>query len=196
MEDAHVTKESAPSDLDLIAAIASKDVQALEAVYDRYGSFAFNLAKRILEDGALAEDVVQEVFFNLWRQAGSFDRRRGSVKNWLLSSTHHKAIDVLRMRQGKVKRDVPLTEAEYRLMTPDPWDAVVNHLDRSMLREIMAQLPDEQRKTLEMAYFQGMSHSEVSEATGTPLGTVKGRLRLALEKMKAGLEARGVWTAV
>ncbi|MBI3743413.1 MAG: sigma-70 family RNA polymerase sigma factor [Chloroflexi bacterium] len=167
----------------------------MEQLYDRYGPFAFRLALRVLGDRGQAEDVVQEVFFNLWRQAGTFDESKGSVRNWILSSTHHRSIDFIRKRKGKMSKDTDLTDAEYRLTTPDPWDEVVRSTDGSLLRTVMANLPDDQRKTLSMAYFEGMTHSEIAEAMGVPLGTVKGRLRLALDKMRSHLVARGIRTA-
>jgi RNA polymerase sigma-70 factor (ECF subfamily) len=184
-----------PSDLELLTALQRQEVSALEGLYDRYGSFAYALAIRILGDKEVAQDVVQEVFFNLWREARSFDGTRGSVRNWLLASTHHRAIDYLRRRQGKARRDVQLNEAEYLLTAPDLWTQVVNHADLSLLKEAMTHLPVEQKAVLESAYFQGMSHSEIAETMGIPLGTVKGRLRLALEKMKTYLQSKGIWTA-
>jgi RNA polymerase sigma-70 factor (ECF subfamily) len=183
------------TDQQLLEAMGRRDVGALEKLYDRYGSFAYGLAVRVIGDRQLAEDVIQEVFFNLWRQAGTFDNARGSVRNWLLTSVHHRAIDFVRQRNGKTRRDVELTEAEYRLNSPEPWAEVANSTDRDMLKKGIVALPAEQRRTLEMAYFQGMTHAEIAEATGVPLGTVKGRLRLALEKMRAYLESKGVRTA-
>jgi RNA polymerase sigma-70 factor (ECF subfamily) len=185
---------SEPSDQELLAAIQRKEIRSLELIYDRYGTFAFSLAARILEDKALAEDVVQEVFFNLWRQASTFDVDKGSVRNWLLSCTHHRAIDFLRQRQGKTRRDFDINEAEYLLKGPDPWEEVARNGDRELLKKAISQLPQEQRKTLEMAYFGGLSHAEVAEAMRVPLGTVKGRLRLAVEKLREFMMAQGIRT--
>jgi RNA polymerase sigma-70 factor (ECF subfamily) len=183
------------SDLELLEAIQHQDVRALEQLYHRYGTFTYGLALRIIGDRHLAEDVTQEVFFNLWCRAISFDGSRGSVRNWLLASIHHRSIDYIRQRNGKTARDIEITEVEFLLTSPDPWAEVVNHNDRDILKKAMATLPQEQRRTLEMAYYEGMTHSEIAEVTGVPLGTVKGRLRLALEKIRAYLESLGIRTA-
>ncbi|MBI3954182.1 MAG: sigma-70 family RNA polymerase sigma factor [Chloroflexi bacterium] len=183
------------TDQELIAALQRQEVQALEELYDRFGGLAYSLAFKVLGDGSLAEDVVQEVFFNLWRQAQSFDGSRGSVRAWLLASSRHRSIDFLRRRQAKAERDVELSASEFRLNTDDLWSQVANHLDHGLLRQALAQLPESQRQALELAYFGGLTQAEIADATDVPLGTVKGRLRLALEKMKDLLESQGIRTA-
>ncbi len=173
-------------------AVQRGDVHALEQAYDRYGTFAFSLAARILGDKALAEDVVQEVFLRFWRQASTFDAAKGSVRNWLLSCTHHRAIDFLRQRNGKTKRDFDITEAEFLLKGPDVWEEVSRNADKEMLKSAIAKLPEVQKRTLELAYFGGMTHMEIAEQMKVPLGTVKGRLRLAMEKLRELITAKGV----
>src|SRR5688500_18652274 len=110
-------------------------------------AFAFSLAARILGDKALAEDVVQEVFLWFWRQASTVDPAKGSVRNWLLSCTHHRAVDFLRQRNGKTKRDFDITEAEFLLKGPDVWDEVSRNSDKDMLKAAIAKLPEDQKKT-------------------------------------------------
>jgi RNA polymerase sigma-70 factor (ECF subfamily) len=190
-----VTMVVAKSDVELLQEVQRRIGGALEELYDRYATFAFRLALRILADRGQAEDVVQEVFFGLWSQAATFDEAKGSVRNWILSSTHHRAIDFVRRRKGKASKDVELADLEYRLSSPDPWDEVARNADGGLLRSAMESLPDDQRRTLAMAYFEGMTHSEIAGAMGVPLGTVKGRLRLALEKMRTYLVAQGIRTA-
>ncbi len=180
------------SDQELLAAVQRKELRALEQIYDRYGSFAYSLAARILNDRALAEDVVQEVFFNFWRQASTFDAAKGSVRTWILSCTHHKSVDFLRQRSGKTKRDFDITEAEYLLGDSDPWEEVSRNGDSQMLKQAIARLPEDQKKTIEMAYFGGLSHSEIAESMKVPIGTVKGRLRLAMEKLREIIKAKGI----
>lgn len=181
-----------PSDQELLQAVQRRDIGAFEQFYDHYGTLVYSLAVKVLEDRILAEDVVQEVFLNLWRNAGKFDSSKGAVRNWLLACTSNRAIDFLRQRQGKTRLDVALDETAYMLTSPDPWGEVVANADSALLSSAMKELPEEQRQTLEMAYFQGMTHSEIADGMAVPLGTVKGRLRLALEKMRVYLESKGI----
>ena len=184
-----------PTDIELLTAIRHQDVAALGSLYDRHGQHAFNLAVRISGDRQLAEEVVQDAFFNLWRQASQFDVNRGNFRAWFLTSVRNRAVDVVRQRAGRTGLDIHLEAAEYSLVGDDLWQQVANNLDRDLLRTAMAELSDPQREALELAYFQGMTQTEISQATGAPLGTVKGRLRLALERMRAILESRGVRAA-
>jgi len=150
---------------------------------------------RTLGDASMAEDVVQEVFLNLWRNAGKFDGAKGNVRSWLLACTSNRAIDFVRQRRGKTRLDVEIDETAHMVTGPDPWHEVVANLDHAMLKEAMQELPEEQRKTLEMAYFQGYTQAEIAEAMVVPLGTVKGRTRLALDKMRSSLESKGIRSA-
>ncbi len=182
----------APTDIELLTAIRHQDVAALGSLYDRHGQHAFNLAVRILGDRQLAEEVVQDAFFNVWRQASQFDVKRGNVRAWFLTSVRNRAVDVVRHRAGRTGLDIHLEAAEYLLAGDDLWQQVANNLDHDLLRGAMAELSPQQREALELAYFQGMTQTEIAQATGAPLGTVKGRLRLALDRMRSILEAKGV----
>ena len=186
---------STQSDQELLQAIQRQNVAALEEIYNRYGTIAYSVAVRTLGDKSLAEDVVQEVFLNLWRNAAKFDGARGNVKSWLLACTSNRAIDFARQRQGKTRLDVEIDETAYMVTGADTWHEVVANIDHTMLKGAMQLLPEEQRKTLEMAYFQGYTQAEIAEAMRVPLGTVKGRTRLALEKMRSHLESKGIRSA-
>jgi RNA polymerase sigma-70 factor (ECF subfamily) len=179
------------SDKALLAALQRRDGRALEALYDRHRRVAFGLAYRILNDSAAAEDVVQEVFLNIWRQAGSFDAQRGNVRTWLLSIVHHRSIDWLRSRANQ-RGDVPLDLAERRLTVPDTWQAVAATVERDTIRQALAALPTEQRRTVELAYFGGFTQPQIAADMGVPVSTVKGRMRMAMNKLRILLEGTAV----
>lgn len=162
-------------------------------LYDRYGALAYGVAMRVLGDPARAEDAVQEVFLNLWHRAATFDAERGSIRAWLLTSVRNRCIDYLRGRGSRERREQELSpEVEYVQSPSDPWRAVSLSLERAAVRDAMASLPTEQRQVVEMAYFGGYSHTEIAQMSRVPLGTVKGRMRLALEKMGSYLRGRGL----
>ena len=186
-----MTERAEHADDELVQAIAGRDADAMVALYDRYGRLAFALAYRILEDGSTAEDVVQDAFLRVWRQAPSFDAGRGTLRSWLLTIVHHRAIDVLRRRSGRQGNDVDLETVEYSLAGPDVWGEVAAKIQGEQVRRAVAALPAEQRLAVELAYFEGLTHVEIAERTGTPLGTVKSRLRLGLKKLQETLGANG-----
>lgn len=170
----------------LVGAVAAGDGSALMAIYDRYNRQAFGLAFRILGDAATAEEVVQDAFMALWRTAETFDTNRGQVRSWLLTIVHNRSIDRLRASR-KTSGSVELEVADYAGVNDDPWDAVTDQIDGAQVRAAVADLPAEQRSTIEMAYFQGLTHQEIAEQTQIPLGTVKGRMRLGLRKLAVSL---------
>ena len=177
------------ADRAVLERIVAGDVHALEALYDRYRTMAYSIAYRITNDATLAEDVVQDAFLGAWRNAGRYVEGRGSVKTWLLSIVHHRAIDAIRRRKPTTdlpeREDVP--PAELRL--PDIWAEVSANLDADAVRGAMAVLSDVQRQAIELAYFGGLTQQEIAERTATPLGTVKSRMRLGLLAMRRHLEA-------
>lgn len=148
---------------------------------------------RVLGDPARAEDAVQDAFMNIWHRASSFDPDRGSLRAWLLTSVRNRSIDYLRGRGAHERRedDLPPEMAGAQAQS-DPWREVALSLERTAVREAMASLPTEQRQVIEMAFFGGYSHSEIADRTQVPLGTVKGRMRLGLEKMSSYLRGRGL----
>ena len=174
------------ADADLIALVAGGDGPALMALYDRYNRPAFGLAFRILGDAATAEEVVQDAFLALWRNAKSFDTGRGGVKTWLMTIVHNRAIDRLRSA-GARGATVELETADYSGVASDPWDDVTDRLDGEQVRAAVAELPEDQRTAIELAYFQGLTHQEIAARLDAPLGTVKGRLRLGLRKLATSL---------
>lgn len=177
-----------PGDDDLIAAVARRDSTALVTLYDRYGRLAFALAYRILDDASLAEETVQDAFLLVWRRAETFDPTRGGhVRAWLLTIVHNRAIDARRRYLDRRPRPVPLENVEAVLAVPDVWREVSVRLTRDEVRSAVNTLPVEQRQAIELAYFEGLTHQEISQRIDVPLGTVKGRLRLGLKKMHSAL---------
>ena len=184
----------------LVELVAQKDAGALEALYERYGRAAYSLARRILTDATLAQDVVQEVFLSLWRDARRFDAGRGTVATYLLSMTHHRAVDVVR-REENLRRW--RTSDEGLELEPDPKARVEDEVEvserRAEVRAALAELPAAQREALLLAYFGGYTQREVAALVGVPLGTVKTRMAAGMRKMKealqdAGREEQHPWT--
>lgn len=167
--------------------LARGDLGALDLLYEQYGAMAFSIAYRITGDRSAAEDVVQEAFLGAWRNAARYVDARGSVRTWLLSIVHHRAIDAIRRRRPTV--ELPDAEATLpdTLTLPDTWADVELRLDRESVRRAMGAISDVQREAIELAYFGGLTQTEIAERTGVPLGTVKGRLRLGLQGMRAAL---------
>lgn len=180
------------SDQALLWRMQQREVVALEQLYDRYSRQAYGLALRILNDATAAEDVVQEAFLNLWRQAPSYDAGRGAVRSWLLSIVHHRAIDVVRSRANR-RRDVQIDLVEGTLAVPDTWQTVATNVERETIRQAVAALPREQQRTVELAYFAGYSQPEIASEMGVPLSTVKGRMRMAMQKLRASLQGTTSW---
>ena len=181
------------ADEDLMPLVARKDPDAFEVFYDRHGGAAYSLAHRIVGDPAAAEDVTQEAFLSIWRSKGRYDATRGSVRAWALGIVRNRAIDALRKEGGRApKLNLNDDAALDRTEAPERTDAEA--LRRETARQVrgaLGTLPTEQSQVIELAYFGGFTHSEISRMLGTPIGTVKGRMRLALEKMRA-LFAEGV----
>lgn len=169
--------------------IADGELAALEDLYDRYKTMAYSIAYRITNDATLAEDVVQDAFLGAWRNAARYVEGRGSVKTWLLSIVHHRAIDAIRRRRPTTELPDAETPTPAALTLPDVWAEVSAGLDATMVRSALDSLSDVQREALELAYFGGLTQGEIAERTGTPLGTVKSRMRLGLLAMRRSLEA-------
>jgi RNA polymerase sigma-70 factor (ECF subfamily) len=167
--------------------MAEGELAALEDLYDRYKSMAYSIAYRITNDATLAEDVVQDAFLGAWRNAARYMEGRGSVKTWLLSIVHHRAIDAVRRRRPTTELPDMETALPVALTLPDVWAEVSAILDADTVRSALEALSEVQREALELAYFGGLTQFEIAERTGTPLGTVKSRMRLGLLAMRRSL---------
>jgi RNA polymerase sigma-70 factor (ECF subfamily) len=195
------TVPSAVSDIELLNGIARHDEASLAALYDRYHLLAFSLALRVVNDRGRAEDVVQDAFLAVWRKAASYAEGRGSVKTWLTSIVRNRAIDLVRGRRESDADDEAVLLA-LRDPSPSIVEQVTARLDGEWICSAIDTLSIEQRQAVVMAYFEGRSHSEIAELTGLPLGTVKSRIRLAMQRMKTELLAAGfevptpAWSAV
>ncbi|MGI8689589.1 MAG: sigma-70 family RNA polymerase sigma factor [Thermomicrobiales bacterium] len=171
-------------DAAILRQITDRDPRGVELLYDRYGGFAFALAYRLLGERGSAEDVVQEAFLNVWRQGATYDTRRGTVRTWLLTIVHHRAIDQMRSVRAKAGADTVIDDALPLPAKEDTWTEVVQSLEHERIRLAMATLPPEQRQVVDLAYYGGFTHTEIAQRVGIPLGTVKGRMRLALDKLR------------
>jgi RNA polymerase sigma-70 factor, ECF subfamily len=181
------------ADEDLMGLVRDGEVDAFEVIFDRHGSAAFSLAYRMCGRRAAAEDIVQEAFLSLWRSGGAYDRTRGSVRAWVLSVVHNRAVDAMRRVGSKAGRDVPDEGIADRLPAADRTETEVERLDDArQVRTALDELPPDQRRVIELAYFGGFTHNQIAEILDLPPGTVKGRMRLGLNKMRyvLGEEAR------
>ncbi|HSR95275.1 MAG TPA: sigma-70 family RNA polymerase sigma factor [Solirubrobacterales bacterium] len=177
------------ADEELMPLIGEKDAAAFEVFYDRHGGVAYSLAYRIVGERSAAEDVTQEAFVSIWRSGARYDRSRGSVRSWTLGIVRNRAIDLLRSRSGRTPK---LGFDDEAVLEQRPADEFTDAeaLRRETARELrgaLGELPGEQSKVIELAYFGGFSQSEIAEMLSVPLGTVKGRMRLGLEKIRGQL---------
>ncbi|MFI5027716.1 MAG: RNA polymerase sigma factor [Solirubrobacterales bacterium] len=177
------------ADEELMPLIGAKDPDAFAVFYDRHGGAAFSLAYRIVGERAAAEDVTQEAFISVWRSGARYDRARGSVRSWMLGIVRNRAIDLLRSKAGRAPSLDFDDESvlEQRPAAELTEDEALRRETADELRGVMGGLPGEQSKVIELAYFGGFSHSEIAQMLGVPLGTVKGRMRLGLEKIRSEL---------
>src|SRR4051795_7443826 len=176
-------------DEDLMALVRSGDSVAFEVVYERHGRVAYSLAHRMCGRNQAAEDVVQEAFLSAWRRAEAYDPARGSLRTWLLGIVHHRAVDALRRSGQDVRRRVDSPVEEFEIEADVRVDAEVIQRDRArFVRGALDELPEEQMKVIELAYFGGFTHTEIADMLGLPVGTVKGRMRLGLSKLRDSFE--------
>ena len=175
---------NAAQDERLLEQVRSRDQRAMTDLFDRYGSMVYSVALRVLRDPGHAEDVMQDVFFNLWENPRSFVSTRGSLGGWLLVVARNRAIDALRRR----KPSDPVDEAVLPANTNLASDAERNTI-MAKVRTVMKALPPDQQKSLQLAFFEGLSHSEIAAQTGDPLGTVKTRIRAALISVRKAIQA-------
>jgi RNA polymerase sigma-70 factor, ECF subfamily len=164
------------------------DARAFTVIFDRHSGAAFSLAFRMCGDRARAEDVVQEAFLSLWRTGTRYDPSRGSVRSWVLTAVHNKAIDAFRRDAAGDRRDVRDDGIAERMPAPDLTDAEFERRDDArQVRGALEDLPADQRRVIELAYFGGFTHSQIAKMLELPAGTVKGRMRLGLAKLRLAL---------
>ena len=174
------------SDEELLAQLQQGKLQALELLYDRYQRLLLALAYRVVGDQQVAEEVVQEVFLGVWRRSATYQPGRGKVRQWLLSIARNRAIDRLR---GNLKpsQTAELDESLTDPSAPEAWEYVDQSVQRERVRAELATLPAEQREVIELAYYGGLTLQQISDQTQVPLGTIKSRTRLAMDKLRQAL---------
>jgi RNA polymerase sigma-70 factor (ECF subfamily) len=161
------------------------ETRAFEVIFDRHSGAAFSLAYRMCGRQAMAEDVVQDAFVSLWRSGARYDATRGSVRTWVLSVVRNRAIDAFRREEAKGSRDVSAEGVAERMPAPELTDTEVERRDEArQIRKALGELPPDQRQVIELAYFGGFTHSQIASMLALPSGTVKGRMRLGLTKMR------------
>ena len=176
------------ADKDLMQLIRRGDARAFEVIYERHSPAAFSLAYRMTGARGLAEDVAQDAFLSIWRSGARYERARGSVRTWVLGIVHHRAIDALRRSFVHDRRRASDEGIEERFESGERTDVEVARRDEAReVRTALRSLPAEQSHVIELAYFGGFSHSEIADMLDTPIGTVKGRMRLGLKKMRGEL---------
>lgn len=180
------------ADEELITLVERQDADAFAVIYDRHGGAAYSLAHRIVGDPAVAEDVTQEAFLSVWRSGARFDAARGSVRSWTLGIVRNRAIDALRRAASPApKLDLDDDGVLEGQVAGELTDAeAIRRETAQRVRGALGELPDEQSQVIGLAYFGGFTHSEIAEMLGMPLGTVKGRMRLGLEKIRVMLGER------
>ncbi len=177
------------ADEELMQLVPRGRADAFEVVYDRHADAAFSLAYRMCGQRALAEDVVQEAFMALWRSGARYERDRGSVRTWILGIVHNRAIDALRRRTVRDRGRISDEGIEERIAAPERTDVEVARRDEAReVRDALDELPAEQSRVIELAYFGGLTHVEIASMLDTPVGTIKGRMRLGLAKMRMALD--------
>jgi RNA polymerase sigma-70 factor (ECF subfamily) len=189
---APVIEPGAPSDLELMEGIQAEDPDALSQLYDRYGGIVKALVLRVLHNEAEADDLLQEIFMEIWNQAKNFSAQKGKPLGWMVTLARRRAIDALRKKQAYARAEERLQkETEQQ---PDAWahNATAEEIafadTRVLVRRVISKLPPAQQQAIELAFFRGMSQREIASSTNTPLGTVKTRLELGLKKIYDGLK--------
>lgn len=184
------TEPAGLSDEALLARLGAQDTTAFEALYLRYADLVYSIALRVVADPQIAQDIVQEVFLRIWRHPSAFDETRGRFASWLMSVARNRAVDEVRSRGRRRLREVPPApgaDDPIDLQAIDPAMAAQIAAERTAVRRAMETLPEEQRLAIELAYFGGMTQQEIAAALGTPLGTIKTRIRLAMKKLRVCL---------
>jgi RNA polymerase sigma-70 factor (ECF subfamily) len=176
------------ADEEAMQLVAEGNPRAFELIYDRHGGAAFSLSYRMVGNRVTAEDITQEAFLSIWRSRMRYDTARGSVRTWVLGIVHNRAIDALRRGAVHDRRREALEGVEERQEAPERTDVEVARREEARsVRSALDTLPEDQRRAIELAYFGGFSHSQIAEMLDEPIGTVKGRMRLGLDKLRRQL---------
>jgi len=180
--DRRAENMSATDDMGLLTRIQSGDQEAMSALFDRYGTMVYSVALRVLKDAGEAEDVMQEIFVQVWKNPGAFVSGKGSLGGWLVVVARNRSIDMIRRRRPTEQVELFALPSSTNLAREAERNSLLGKI-----RGVMVSLPEEQRNSVELAFFEGLSHSEIAEKTGDPLGTVKTRIRLALTTIRKAL---------
>jgi RNA polymerase sigma-70 factor, ECF subfamily len=178
------------ADEDLISMVEAADADAFATLYDRHSHAAFSLAYRMMGERQAAEDLAQDAFLKVWRSASSYRAERGSVRTWILSIVHNRGIDQIRSQASRRRTQDKIEASTPRSQPSEAFAQTWRNSQRDQIREALNTLPPEQLKILELAYFSGYTHVQISELLRLPLGTVKGRMRLGLKKIRDYFESR------
>ncbi len=178
------------ADEDLISFVGQGDAEAFTTLYDRHSRAAFSLAYRMMGERQASEDLAQDAFLKVWRSASSYRAERGSVRTWILSIVHNRGIDQIRSQASRRRTQEKIEASAPRSQPSEAFAETWRNTQREQVREALGTLPPEQLKILELAYFSGYTHVEISDLLGLPLGTVKGRMRLGLKKIRDYFESR------
>ena len=181
-----------PTDIELIQRVAKQDAHALRILFDRYGGFAHAIAWQVLGDHQLSEDAVQDTFVSVWRKASQFKKQRGqNVRAWILAIANNRAIDIARSRSGAHKRPSSIHDLEHVLSATDAFAHIDSVELRELVREAMQQLTPEQGRAIELNVIEGYSHREIGEMLDTPVGTIKRRIRIGMQRLYDVLSESG-----
>jgi RNA polymerase sigma-70 factor (ECF subfamily) len=180
------------ADEDLISLVAQGDAEAFAVLYDRHGRAAYSLAYRMMGERQAAEDLTQDAFLKVWRSATSYRADRGSVRTWLLSIVHNRGIDQLRSLASRRRTQEKIESSAPRSQPSEAFAESWRNSQREQVRKALGTLPPEQLKILELAYFSGYTHVEIAELLDVPIGTVKGRMRLGLKKIRDYFDSQDV----
>jgi len=180
------------ADEDLISLVEAGDAEAFAGLYDRHGRSAYSLAYRMMGERQAAEDLVQDSFIKVWRSARSYRAERGSVRTWILSITHNRGIDHLRSTASRRRTQDRVEMTAETAQPSEAFSETWRNSQRDQIQQALKTLPEEQLKILELAYYSGYTHAEIAEMLDIPLGTVKGRMRLGMKKIKSFFDAQGM----